>query len=302
MLDDDAPPVSSKKAAPAKVEAPKKPNTRNHPPVNKGAGERQGRDARGDGESRGRGRGRGEGGRGRGGEGRGRGAGRGRGRGGGARDGKREFDRHESGTGRDRGAKKGGAGKYNWGTEGDQGEGNDRRQDRRRRNDRPAAETTEEPSTEEAPATEEPTSTEEQQPVEKKFERPVEPPEPEVQTYEEYLEELEAKKVAGDDKKLRVVENDDSQWKSASVAEVEVLENDYSALSVSSNKKDRRGNKSSKKTDKLSLDEFKGSSSGGRGRGRGRGGARGGRGGERGAPRNFDLAQTEDQFPTLGGK
>lgn len=314
MLDDDAPQVSAKKAEP-KVEPPKKTNTghKNAPRGGREGGDRGDRREGGRGGARGGGEGRGRG------NGEGRGRGRGRGRGGG-REGKREFDRHESGTGRDRGAKKGGAGKYNWGTEGDEGtsaeagERPPRRNNNRferpdddrapRRNNRPAAEEVT-PSTEAPAATEEAVSPEAE--VEQKTEAPVEevPPEPEVISYEEYLVQAEAKRVEADRAhQVRQVGDDQGKWKSAAKLEAKVEDEGESYGITDGKKKEKKGPSSegpSKKKAVISLDEFKKSSSTSRGRGRGRGGPRGGgRGGGRGGNRNFNLAQSEDQFPSLG--
>jgi plasminogen activator inhibitor 1 RNA-binding protein len=336
MLDEDAPMPVAKKEEP-KAPEPKKNNTASRNPRGgrEGGDRREG--GRGGGE-RGRGRGRGEG------RGRGRGEGRGRGRGP-PRDGppreRREFDRHESGTGRDRNAKKGGAGKYNWGTEGDQGADDESAGDRPprrfengggnrfnnennnrfnnggssrfdRRDNRPAAaaDATKAVSTEEA-STEDSAAVPAVDAVEQKteparVEEPAPEPEPPVITYDEYLEQLEAKRVEVDrSRKVRVVENDESQWKSCAAAEVEdVSEDTYAISSDDKAPKEKAGKK--KTNNKLSLDQFKsapGARSGGRGRGRG--GPRGGRGGNRGGRGtggNFDLAQSSDQFPTLGGK
>jgi len=288
--DDEAPaPKAKAKAQPA----PKKV-TESKP---------QSRDARGDRGDRGD-----RGGRGRDGSSRGRGrGGRGRGRGGERSDGKREFERHQPGNGHGRGerAKKDGHGKFNWGTEGEQVEASSERPARRfngnrdgerppRRNNRadeeakPADEAAEKPADEvaEKPAAEDP------EPVE---------PEPEVMDYDEFLVQKAANQPEEDkNKKLRTVENDESQWKVSSLKEAAPADVEDEYQVGEQENKPKRNKKGKNKKTAVSLDEFAkapAQSSGGRGRGRGRG--RGGRG-NGGRGQNFKLQA--DEFPTLGGK
>jgi len=243
------------------------------------------------------------------------GKGRGRGRGGRGRGdvrGKREFDHHVSGTGRDRRAKKEGAGKYNWGVDGEEGE--DKR--RPRRTDRkPADEKAEDGEEDKAEAD-----------GEKVAEKKAPEPEPEEEednsvSYAEYL----ANKADVDEdvnRQVREVEIDESQFKSSAVVEKEEETCEYI---IEGGKKGPR-KKNRKKAGKISLDEFaapaaaapksnyrgdrgdsRGQSRGGKGRGkggkgdsRGKGESRGKGGGKGGRGRNFDLAK--NAFPALGGK
>lgn len=302
---DDEPPAPKKKSEPkAKVEEkPVVKKTDNARP----ASARQGR-----GEGRGEGRGRGRGGRGRGN--RGEGA---------AEGGKREYDRHESGTGRDKHAKKGGAGKFNWGQEGQEGQADsdrpprrryDRDGDRPRRNhnkdtegETPAAPADGEKAApvegEEAAAADGEVKVNEEPKVE-------EPPEPETMGYEEFLAAKAATMVVDDKKTLRVVSNDDTKFACkaipAATNDVEV-EYGLGGNDAASNKKENTKKDKGKKN-KISMDEFAAASpaasKGGRGgRGEGRGGRGEGRGGRgRGGNRGGDFKLRDDEFPTLGGK
>lgn len=212
---------------------------------------------------------------------------------GGDRPPRREHDRHDSGTGRTRDAKKGGAGKYNWGAEGEvEGDGKESgRPPRRRNNRRPAPA---EPKESEEAAAEEPK------------EEPEEEPEPEDTTLT--IDEFLAKKstVEGDKIAVREVANDDSRFKVISALKVDEEEvNEYvvGAQEGGAGKKALK-KKNKKKAEKIHLDEFvktngsgsaprpasaRGSGRGGRGAGRGRGSGRGGA-----------FKMSDDQFPTLG--
>lgn len=290
--DDEAPaPKAKAKAQP--VERPKKV-TESKPQSRDTRGDRGDRGGRGrDGSSRGRGRG----------------GGRGRGRGGDRADGKREFERHQPGNGHGRGerAKKDGYGKGNWGVEGEQVEANSERPARRfngnrdgerppRRNNRfqaddeakPADEAAEKPADE---AAEKP-AVEDAEPVE---------PEPEVMDYDEFLVQKAAKQVEEDkNKKLRTVENDESQWIVSSLKEAAPADVEDEYQVGGQENKPKRNKKGKNKKTAVSLDEFaKAPAQRSEGRGRGRGRGRGGRG-RGGRGQNFKL-QTDD-FPTLGGK
>lgn len=291
MLDEDAPPAkAAPKKEPKKVEPVKKTESKPQSSRREDRGDRGDRgDSRGD---RG-GRGRRDGGRGR---------GRGRGRGGNGN--RREFDRHESGTGRDRGAKKDGAGKYNWGKEGEQDEDRPRR--RFDRDDKPRGNRFNDESGESKPAeegTEAAADGEAADGAETAEAKPEDetPPEPEVFSYEEYLAKKAENAVADDlEKKLRTVDNDESQWKSSAVkaADNKQEESDYQLGTAKSGPK--RGKKGKAKKTALSLDEFAKAPGGGQQRGRGRGRGRGNGGGRGNRGGNFNLRN--DEFPTLGGK
>jgi len=284
MLDDDAPaPVVAKKEP--KVEpVVKKPEAK---PVKPDARNNRGSAQRGrDGERRG-GRGRGRGGRGRG------------------TTTKRDFDRHESGTGRGRGdVKKNGSGRGNWGVEGEQDQ-EDRpkrrfdREDRPRRN-KPAegeqAETSEEKPAEDGQKAE----ASEEKPAEKAEDAPE--PEPEVISYDEFLAN-QAAAAPEDDRKTKVREvSNDGQWKdfAAKAAPVKEEEADYDLSGgpkkTGRSKKTRNGKKSA-----VSLDQFAKETPGGRGGRGGRGRGRG-RGNGRGEGRGQKFKITADAFPSLGGK
>jgi len=277
LLDDDAPAPAKPKAQPKekKAETVKKPESK--PQSSRGA--------RGD-RPEGRGRG-----------------GRGRGRGDRPNREKREFDRHESGTGRDRRAKKGGAGAYNWGTEGEQGDAREgamdrppRRNNRRNnRSEKPAAEKPAETTEgEEKPAVEGEEKPKKEEPVVE------EEPEPETVGLTEYL--ASKGKVEDDENlQMRKVEDDSAKWKTSTVVAVEETDPD-DFYGLGSAAKTKKGKKGGKKTNKVHLDEFASSTAGGNDRrgGRGRGRGRGGRGGR--GNKDFNLRANADQFPTLAGK
>lgn len=235
---------------------------------------------------------------------RGRGRGKGKGRG----DRKREFDR----TSGDRRAKKDGAGKYNWGKEGEDDK------PRRRNNDRKAEAAPE--AAEEAAAVEASADAEagaekvERAPREPEVEEEVEPP---TMTYEQYHASIE---VPEEDLALKVreVDLDESNFKSTTDVPVAVADTEL-GYEIGAGKKQpkKKGNKNKKNL--ISLDEFaakapagrnndRGNSRGdsrgkGKGKGRGKGDSRGGRGrpagrGNRGG--NFNLAAAKNDFPTLG--
>lgn len=265
LLDDDAPIVKKQpKAAPppAKKAPPKKePRKRDE-------------DWRGDGGDAPRDRDSGRGGRGRGGKGGGRG--RGKGKGGNPR--QREFDRHVSGTGRDRAPKKEGHGKSNWGTHEDE-----------------FADAT---KAVEAPKDDEPKAEDGEADKEKATEKPAEEEEEKDNTisYEEYLKQKEANRVAEDvQKRVRKVQNDDSQFAAVPFRKDE---DDDFQIELGKPEKENQARKNTKAKGggpkKVNIDEFV-SKGGSGGRGKGKGRVRGrGRGGSR-AP-----AYDDANFPKLG--
>lgn len=206
------------------------------------------------------------------------------------RGGKRQFERH-SGTGRDDRQKRKGAGKFNWG-----GDGEDKTEIK------------------ESQAQAEDEETKDEEPKEE---------EPPVKTYDEFLKEREAKLV-DTNTNIRKAENDESKWTKAapktSKVDEEVLWN--------APQEKKKGKKNRNKKNIIHFDEFaksgptksaprssrgdgerrerrergdgsnRGRSDGGRGRGRGRGGSgrEGGRGG-----RNLNVGD-DRAFPKLGGK
>lgn len=272
MLDDDAPaPVvaSKAKATPKEVKAASAPPKKEARPSSRG--------------------------------GRGRGEGRGRGRGKGRGDRKREFDR----TSGDRRAKKDGAGKYNWGKEGED--------DKPRRNNDRKVEADKEEATDDAEKVEEVEEEPERAPRQEEPEEEVEPP---TMTYEEYHA---SKEVCEEDLALKVrqVDLDDSQFKSTTDVPEEVADSELGYMLGGGKKQLKKGaGKKAKKV--ISFDEFaakapagrnndrssrggKGDSRGkGKGKGRGKGDSRGGRGRPTGRGGNFNLAAAKNDFPTLG--
>lgn len=282
LLDEDGPPA----AAPAKKEKQKAAPAPTPAPVEQKR-ERGERTERSERPSSGRG-GRGGGGRGRTDD---------RRRGAPQREGKRDYDRHESGTGRDKSTKRSGSGKYNWGSNDDEAKDGERR----RRNKDTSEKTEKEGEEGEAAPEREPR--EPREPRAKKEEPEKEPEEPDNSvSYEDYLAN---KKALDEDvnRKERVADNDDSNWKSAGVVKNEVDESDTYVIPGGAKSLKKKGGK--KKKGVISLDEFAAKPAAGRGRGgaRGRGGERG-RGGGRGrGPRggNVDLSDAS-AFPTLGGK
>jgi len=276
LLDDDAPKKKVTKAVepePVKKAAPRAARPES---------------ARAEGAGKGKGRGRGEG--------RGRG-GKGKGGADGERRPRREFDRHESGTGKLKNdTKKGGAGKHNWGKEGETDGDKPRRANRPRKektetSDEPAEEdaTVAEGEAAEAEATAEP-------------ETPAEPePEDNTLTLAEYL--AQKKTLEGDKKTARTVVNDDSAFKAGKALKKDDEANEYALPKNEGGEASKKLGSKKTKGGKISFDAFiKDAPSGGRG-GKGRGGDRGGKGGKgRGNDRGQRFALNDDQFPTLGGK
>lgn len=239
----------------------------------------------------------------RGGRGRGEGRGRGRGKGRGDRT-KREFDR----TSGDRRAKKDGAGKYNWGKEGED--------DKPRRNNDRKVEADKTEATDDAEKVEEVEEGEkpERAPRQEEPEEEVEPP---TMTYEEYHA---SKEVCEEDLALKVrqVDIDDSQFKSTTEVPEEVADTELGYMLGGGKKQLKKGaGKKAKKV--ICFDEFaakapagrnndrgnsrggKGDSRGkGKGKGRGKGDSRGGRSRPTGRGGNFNLAAAKNDFPTLG--
>lgn len=227
--------------------------------------------------------------------------------GGNTRPNKRQFDRR-SGTGRGKESSKNGHGRGNWGGamefSGEQapGSNNQRRQGAGRRNQRrgerkDANKDVAEKPTEEAAAEGDAPAVDAEEAKEK---------EPEVFSYDDYLEKAKENAVEGDIREARVAENDDKQWKSAAQAEQGVpddVEQKYLNC-VEEKTLRRKGKKGKKKAVKMNIDEFAAaqpasnsnkSQRGGRGeRGRGRG-PRGGTS----KPQNLN---DHSAFPALGGK
>lgn len=271
LMDDEAPPkkvnnTKEKKAPAAKKQEPQREARPSSAAQGRG---RSGRDNRRDG----------------------RGAGRPR------REGKREFDRHQSGNGRTRESKRDGAGKYNWGKEGEE----DRPRRERRRNDKEEKPESDEGDKEDA------TEAEETKPK-------VEEPEEEEDTtvdYDTYLASKEA--VAEDnDRELREVDDSGAGFKSANVLEKAEEVNEYV---IGSTKQPKRKNKNKSKGSKtINLFEFTPANGqqrnngdrerrprggkGGKGDRRGKGGKGGNRPSNRG-PRNGVNLNNEKDFPTL---
>lgn len=292
LLDDEAPaPVKKKEPKVEPVVQPKKFEKPSREEKPRGKGGRGGRDDRGKGRGKGKGKGKGDR---------------------PPRDGKREHDRSHG----DRGPKKGGAGKYNWGADSEQvadGEHAERgarreRGDRGDRGDRPRRNNRDKPApaaatdAEEKPADEAPAEGEEK-PAE--VEKPAEPeaePEPAVIGYDEYLAKKAESALEEDKRVARVVEIDDSQWKSGKVpTKEEDPEDTYATDGAKKGRKKKNRNKKAV----VHLDEFskeaKSSSKGGKGKG-GKGGKGKGGKGKGGRGQKFPVSLGEDQFPTLGGK
>lgn len=284
MLDEDGPaPAKAKKEAPKAAEAA---------PAKKEPS-RKSEDRRRDGGARG----------GRGGRGGGRGGGGDRGdRPPSGRDRqpreKREFDRHESGTGRDRSAKREGAGKYNWGKDGEGAEGGEDRPRRERRERRPRRDAEGEGGGDKAEKAEGESKEDREEEDEK------------VISYEEYLAQKEASRVEADlTKKVRTVEIDNSLFKSCGTKAVEKEEGVDTYAYPEDQRKGgpKKHNKKAAAKKVISLDEFASAKPAKKGGGLkaavdARGGARGGRGGARGGRGGRGFKVNADEFPTLGGK
>jgi len=278
LLDEDAPKVSKKAAkAPEPVVAKKEDPKREERKPREGGGRG------GKGGERGRGRG-----------GKGKGA---------SADGekppreRREFDRHESGDGKVKNAtKKGGAGKYNWGAEGEEGAERPPRERRERRPPRDA------PTAVAAPAADAPAAEVVVAEVEVAAEVVVEPEVdlgPPVKTLDEFLAE---RATVEDDLKIkrREVQNDDSGFKAfAAFKPVEEANEYVNAMAKSGSAAGPKSAKTASKKGKVNIDEFmktnEAAAAGGKG---GKGGK--GKGGKGGDNRKFTMK--DDQFPTLGGK
>lgn len=200
-----------------------------------------------------------------------------------------------NGTGRDRGAKRGGAGKYNWGSEEGEARDGQNAERRNRRNNRSAD--AEKPATD---GEDKPAEEGEVEKVEKVEEEEAAEPEPETITFEEARAAQAAAAPEGDKKVSRVVEIDDSLFKAAVVVTKEEDESDTYVIAGGAKKPKKKGAKNKKKV--VSLDEFakpaSGNSRGGKGKG-GKGG-RGGKGGKGSRGGAFNLAKND--FPSLGGK
>jgi plasminogen activator inhibitor 1 RNA-binding protein len=292
FLDEDEDPKPKKKA-PKKVE--EKPKDQGKHPHDKNSHHHRQQRAGGQGGERSERQPRREGGE----EG-GRGRGRGRGRGGrGGRGAKREFDRHVPGTGRRDSQKREGSGKYNWGSEGDDGR-RGRRDQQNGQETAPETEVateevaTEEVKPEEGAAVEGDAGADKKEPAAEQ-----EPEEPETRTLEEYYESQKANRPEEDNHVARSVQNDDFADKVGAAVKEE--EDDGPEYNIGNGKSKKGKKRNPNKKGLMNIDEFmkqsapsnqRGDFRGGRG-GRGRGG-----GNRRGGNRKLDM--DESNFPKLG--